>query len=159
MVVRGSRCCDAGRAADVLSRGRLHQHRQEVAASATHDFLDTASVRHVSPPRSRCVRRSVRSRSTSCVPKLLLTTAAPCQPFTTTTIILRNSLFDALRQLSGTHCRKLFSAVTLLQFLPRHAMHPRDMLWPCVCPSQVGDVLKRLNVGSHKQHRTIVQGL
>ena len=30
---------------------------------------------------------------------------------------LRNALFDALRQLSGTHCRKLFSVVTLLQFL------------------------------------------
>ena len=30
---------------------------------------------------------------------------------------LRNTLFDALRQLSGTHCRKLFSVVTLLQFL------------------------------------------
>ena len=30
---------------------------------------------------------------------------------------LRNVLFDALRQLSGTHLRKLFSVVTLLQFL------------------------------------------
>ena len=29
----------------------------------------------------------------------------------------RNALFDALRQLSGTHYRKLFSAVTLWQFL------------------------------------------
>jgi len=28
-----------------------------------------------------------------------------------------------------------------------------------VCPSQVGFLLKRLNVGSHKQHHTIVQGL
>jgi len=28
-----------------------------------------------------------------------------------------------------------------------------------VCPSQVGVLLKRLNVGSHKQHRTISQGL
>jgi len=28
-----------------------------------------------------------------------------------------------------------------------------------VCPSQVGVLLKRLNVGSHKQHRTIAQGL
>jgi len=28
-----------------------------------------------------------------------------------------------------------------------------------VCPSQVGVLLKRLNVGSHKQHQTIVQGL
>jgi len=28
-----------------------------------------------------------------------------------------------------------------------------------VCPSQVGVLLKRLNVGSHKQHHTIPQGL
>jgi len=52
-----------------------------------------------------------------------------------------------------------------VQFLPRDAMHPRYMLWPCVCvclsvcPSQVGVLLKRLNIGSHKQHRTIAQGL
>ena len=30
---------------------------------------------------------------------------------------------------------------------------------PSVCPYQVGVLLKRLNVGSHKQHHTIVQGL
>jgi len=29
----------------------------------------------------------------------------------------------------------------------------------CVCLSQVGVLLKRLNVGSHKQHHTIAQGL
>jgi len=29
----------------------------------------------------------------------------------------------------------------------------------CLYPSQVGVLLKRLNVGSHKQHHTIVQGL
>jgi len=29
---------------------------------------------------------------------------------------------------------------------------------PSVRPSQVGFLLKRLNVGSHKQHRTIPQG-
>ena len=28
-----------------------------------------------------------------------------------------------------------------------------------LCPSQVGVLLKRLNVGSHKQHHTIPQGL
>jgi len=28
-----------------------------------------------------------------------------------------------------------------------------------VCPSQVGVLLKRLNLGSHKQHHTIAQGL
>jgi len=30
---------------------------------------------------------------------------------------------------------------------------------PSVRPSQVGVLLKRLNVGSHKQHRTIARGL
>jgi len=30
---------------------------------------------------------------------------------------LQNVLFDAVHQLSGTHCRKLFPVVTLLQFL------------------------------------------
>jgi len=30
---------------------------------------------------------------------------------------------------------------------------------PSVCRSQVGVLLKRLNVGSHKQHHTIAQGL
>ena len=33
---------------------------------------------------------------------------------------LQNALFDALRQLSGTHYRKLFSVVTLLHFLSQH---------------------------------------
>ena len=32
-------------------------------------------------------------------------------------------------------------------------------LCPSVCPSQVGVLLKRLNVGSHKQDHTIAQGL
>ena len=30
---------------------------------------------------------------------------------------------------------------------------------PSVCPSQVGVLLKQLNVGSQKQHHTIAQGL
>ena len=41
---------------------------------------------------------------------------------------LRNVLFDALRQLSGTHYRKLFSVASLLQFLSlgkRHSSSPR----------------------------------
>jgi len=50
-------------------------------------------------------------------------------------------------------------------FLPRDAMLPRYRPWACVrpsvclCLSQVGVLLKRLNVGSHKQHLTIAQGL
>ena len=41
---------------------------------------------------------------------------------------LQNVLFDAVHQLSGTNCRKLFPVVTLLQFLSvgfRHSSSPR----------------------------------
>jgi len=51
-------------------------------------------------------------------------------------------------------------------FLPHDAMHRWYMPWPMclsVClsvrPLQVGVLLKRLNVVSHKQHHTIAQGL
>jgi len=54
-----------------------------------------------------------------------------------------------------------------VRFLPRDAMLARYMLWACVslsicvcvCLTQVGVLLKRLNVGSRKQHRTIAQGI
>ena len=36
-------------------------------------------------------------------------------------------IFDALRQLSGTHDRKLFSAVTLLQFLSLGLRHSSSL--------------------------------
>ena len=35
----------------------------------------------------------------------------------------------------------------------------RRSVRPSVCPSQVSVLLKRLNVGSHKQRHTIAQGL
>ena len=44
-------------------------------------------------------------------------------------------------------------------FLPRDAMLCPVSVRPSVRPSQVGVLLKRLNVGSHKQHHTIAQGL
>ena len=46
-------------------------------------------------------------------------------------------------------------------FLSRDAMHARYILWPCVCLclSQVGVLIKRLNTGSHKQKNTIAHGL
>ena len=57
------------------------------------------------------------------------------------------------------------NTVRFIQFLPHDAMHPRYYPWACVCLclsvhlsvhlSQVGVLLKRLNVGSHKQHHTI----
>ena len=37
------------------------------------------------------------------------------------------ALFDALRQLSGTHYRKLFSVVTLLQFLSLGLRHSSSL--------------------------------
>ena len=41
------------------------------------------------------------------------------------------------------------------------AMLSRYMPWPCVClcPSQVGVLLKWLNIGTRKQRHTIAQGL
>jgi len=41
----------------------------------------------------------------------------------------------------------------------RGTSHGPVSVCPSVCPSQVGVLLKRLNVGSHKQHHTIAQGL
>jgi len=40
----------------------------------------------------------------------------------------------------------------------RGTSHGPVSVCPSVCPSQVGVLLKRLNVGSQKQHHTIVQG-
>ena len=44
-------------------------------------------------------------------------------------------------------------------FLPCGAMLARYMLWPCVCLSQVGVLLKWLNTASHKHNCMIAQGL
>jgi len=41
----------------------------------------------------------------------------------------------------------------------RGTSHGPVSVRPSVRPSQVGVLLKRLNVGSHKQHHTIVQGI
>jgi len=41
----------------------------------------------------------------------------------------------------------------------RGTSHSPVSVRPSVRPSQVGVLLKRVNVGSHKQHHTIAQGL
>ena len=41
----------------------------------------------------------------------------------------------------------------------RGTSHGSVSVCPSVCPSQVGVLLKRLNVGSREQHHTIAQGL
>jgi len=41
----------------------------------------------------------------------------------------------------------------------RGTSHGPVSVCPSVRPSQVGVLLKRINVGSHKQHHTIAQGL
>ena len=55
------------------------------------------------------------------------------------------------------------STVRFITFLPRIAMPARYVPLSCfclsVCLSQVGVLLKRLNVGSRKQRHTIAQGL
>jgi len=68
-------------------------------------------------------------------------------------------------KIDGRHWRPTNSDVHLT-FLPRNAMLARYMLSSCahpsvrssICLSQVGVLLKRLNLGSCKQHRTIAQG-
>jgi len=42
-----------------------------------------------------------------------------------------------------------------MHYLPCDAMLAWYMLWPCVCLSQVGVLLKWLNIGSCRQHHTI----
>jgi len=51
--------------------------------------------------------------------------------------------------------RRYASAVLAMALCPS----VRLSVSPSVRPSQVGVLLKRLNVGSHKQHHTIAQGL
>ena len=68
-------------------------------------------------------------------------------------------LYNIIRSLSGMY-------ICLLRFLPRELCsrgicHGRVSvcLSVCVCPSQVGVLLKWLNVGTRKQRHTIAQGL
>ena len=51
------------------------------------------------------------------------------------------------------------SAVLAMAVCPSVCPSVRLSVCLSVCPSQVGILLKRLKVGSHKQHHTIVQGL
>jgi len=71
-------------------------------------------------------------------------------------LLVPSGLRRGLRTITGTMLRFVD------WFLPCDAMLARHMLWRCVClclcPSQVGVLPKRLNVGSHKQHHTITQG-
>ena len=61
------------------------------------------------------------------------------------------------------HATAKLLLIHITRFLPRDAMHPRYQPWACVrlclcpCLSQAGVLLKRQNVGSHKQHHTIAQ--
>ena len=41
----------------------------------------------------------------------------------------------------------------------RVTSHGPVSVCPSVCPSQVGVLLKQLNIGSHKQHHTIAKGV
>jgi len=78
---------------------------------------------------------------------------------------------STVRQLRHTDAKTfltLLNLVTFLRllafkklFLPRDAMHPRYYSHGPVSvrPSQAGVLLKRQNIGSHKQHHTIPHGL
>jgi len=66
------------------------------------------------------------------------TTMMLCQPFTTTSA---KNTFDALHRQSGTHYQKLFSIVTLLQFLSLGEIHsslPRLSLLPLLTNTTPG---------------------
>ena len=64
-----------------------------------------------------------------------------------------------------SNCVRVIKSRLFKVLLPRDAMHLRYQPWACVrlsvclCLPQSGVLLKRLNVGSHKQHRAIPQGL
>jgi len=73
---------------------------------------------------------------------------------------LRPAKTDEQIEMSDSRLSCLRGLILPTSFLPRDAMHPRYSHGPVsVCLSQVGVLLKRLNVGSHKQHHTIAQGL
>ena len=52
-------------------------------------------------------------------------------------------------------CKRFYRAMLCI----RGTSHGPVSVCLSVCPSQVGVLLKRLNIGSHKQHHTIAQGL
>ena len=78
---------------------------------------------------------------------------------------------STVRQLRHTDAKTMLTLLNLVTFLrllafkklflPRDAMHPRYYSHGPVSvrPSQAGVLLKRQNIGSHKQHHTIPQGL
>ena len=78
-------------------------------------------------------RSSVKISTTETGPGLLIgsttVTQSICRYFSNTTVGVKmmSVIFDALRQLSGTHYRKLFSAVTLLQFLSLGLIHSSSL--------------------------------
>jgi len=46
-----------------------------------------------------------------------------------------------------------------MRFSTRDAMLARYVLWPCICLSQVGVLLKWINIAARKKNRTIAQGI
>ena len=56
-----------------------------------------------------------------------------------------------------THC--FYRAMLCIRSTSHGPVSVCLCLFVCVCLSQAGVLLKRLNVGSHKQHHTIPQGL
>ena len=67
--------------------------------------------------------------------------------------------FSSFLKFSWYTCFVCFFCFHRAMLCIRGTSHGPVSVRPSVCPSQVGLLLKRLNVGSHKQHHTIPQGL
>ena len=77
-------------------------------------------------------------------------------------LLLATGIFDISHEaevlITGNN-KTIFLSFYRAMLCTRGTSHGPVSVRPSVCPSQVGVLLKRLNVGSHKQHHTIAQGL
>jgi len=73
------------------------------------------------------------------------------------TTVHNNTLIRSLHVLAKVRTRTQQTMSDRSVFTAR--CYASAVLAMALCPSQVGVLLKRLNVGSHKQHHTIAQGL
>jgi len=85
---------------------------------------------------------------------------------TTNWLFSEPPMFESMQQTFSQMKKFCNSQISVVTFLPRDAKHARTSHGPvsvclclCLCLSQVGVLLKRLQVRSHKQHHTIAHGL
>ena len=80
--------------------------------------------------------------------------------------VMPSTIFDYLCTMTRIVCIRLACHASVSAYSFYRAMlcirgtsHGPLSACMSICPSKVGVLLKRLNVGSHKQHHTIAQGL